>query len=275
VAEQFQTEIPRRPIVRKFRVPIGHCTGCGRRVQGRHDLQTSDALGATASQVGPVGHRRPRRCCTPRRGPVARQSDGRLRRPVRHRPDARGQRPDRLAGRDAARSGLPPSSSTTCATPSRSRPTRRVGASEGNPPGSTRGSVTGADAYGIDSQRSAAVLERVIGVDWDGILSHDGFASYQRFTEAVHQQCTGHVLRRARELLETATRGAVRFPRQVIVLFTEAVHERKRFLRGEMALEELQGRGAAGRVRRAFAGLGTSVSGRAGVRALSEAFVES
>jgi transposase len=67
--------------------------------------------------------------------------------------------------------------------------------------------VTGADAYGIDSQRSAAVLERVIGVDWDGILSHDGFASYQRFTEAVHQQCTGHVLRRARELLETATRG--------------------------------------------------------------------
>jgi transposase len=135
--------------------------------------------------------------------------------------------------------------------------------------------VTGADVYGIDSQRSAAVLERVIGVDWDGILSHDGFASYQRFTEAIHQQCTGHVLRRARELLETATRGAVRFPRQVIVLFTEAIHERKRFLRGEMALEELQGRGAAGRVRRAFAGLGTSVSGRAGIRALGEAFVES
>jgi transposase len=53
VAEQFQTEIPRRPIVRKFRVHIGHCTGCGRRVQGRHDLQTSDALGAAASQIGP------------------------------------------------------------------------------------------------------------------------------------------------------------------------------------------------------------------------------
>jgi transposase len=102
--------------------------------------------------------------------------------------------------------------------------------------------VTGADAYGIDSQRNAAVLERVIGVDWDGVLSHDGFASYQRFTEAVHQQCTAHVLRRARELLETATRGAVRFPRQVIVLFTEAVHERNRFLRGETSLEALQTR---------------------------------
>ncbi len=33
-----------------------------------------------------------------------------------------------------------------------------------------------ATAYIIDPQRSAAVLERVIGSDWDGILSHDGFA---------------------------------------------------------------------------------------------------
>ena len=99
-----------------------------------------------------------------------------------------------------------------------------------------------ATAYGIDSQRSAAVLERVIGVDWDGILSHDGFASYGRFTEAVHQQCAAHVLRRARELLETATRGAVRFPRQVLALFTEAVHQRNRFLRGEVSLQELQAR---------------------------------
>jgi transposase len=53
VAEQFQTEIPRRPLVRKFRVHVGHCRSCGRRVQGRHALQTSDALGAAASQVGP------------------------------------------------------------------------------------------------------------------------------------------------------------------------------------------------------------------------------
>jgi len=99
-----------------------------------------------------------------------------------------------------------------------------------------------ATTYGIDSQRSAAVLERVIGADWDGILSHDGFASYGRFTEAIHQQCAAHVLRRAREMLETATRGAVRFPRQVIALFTEAIHERNRFLRGEGSLEALQAR---------------------------------
>ena len=53
VAAQYQTEIPRRPIVRQFNVHVGRCSGCGARVQGRHPLQTSDALGACASQVGP------------------------------------------------------------------------------------------------------------------------------------------------------------------------------------------------------------------------------
>jgi len=53
VARQFQTEIPRRPIIRQFNVHIGCCCGCGKRIQGRHPLQTSDALGAAASQVGP------------------------------------------------------------------------------------------------------------------------------------------------------------------------------------------------------------------------------
>jgi transposase len=53
VAAQYQTEIPCRPIRRRFDVHVGHCTACGRRVQGRHPLQTSDALGAAASQLGP------------------------------------------------------------------------------------------------------------------------------------------------------------------------------------------------------------------------------
>src|SRR5438128_9747026 len=43
---QFQEDIMRQTIVRRFDVQTGHCTGCDRRVQGRHPLQTSDALGA-------------------------------------------------------------------------------------------------------------------------------------------------------------------------------------------------------------------------------------
>src|SRR3954454_8534968 len=53
VATQYQTEIPRRPLIRQFNVHVGSCWGCGRRVQGRHPLQTSDALGAAAAPIGP------------------------------------------------------------------------------------------------------------------------------------------------------------------------------------------------------------------------------
>ena len=69
----------------------------------------------------------------------------------------------------------------------------------------------------------------------DGVLAHDGFASYDRFTGAIHQQCVAHVLRRARELLATATRGAVRFPRALIGLFTGAIHLHNECLRGRVA----------------------------------------
>jgi transposase len=51
--QQFQVEIPRRPIHRQFNIHIGQCRQCHHRVQGRHPLQTSDALGAAAAQLGP------------------------------------------------------------------------------------------------------------------------------------------------------------------------------------------------------------------------------
>src|SRR3954454_8029128 len=53
VDHQYQVEIPRTPVHRQFNVHVGRCRGCHRRVQGRHPLQTSDALGAAASQLGP------------------------------------------------------------------------------------------------------------------------------------------------------------------------------------------------------------------------------
>jgi transposase len=53
VAQQFQVEIPRKPIHLQFNIHVGQCRLCHRRVQGRHPLQTSDALGAAAAQLGP------------------------------------------------------------------------------------------------------------------------------------------------------------------------------------------------------------------------------
>ncbi len=53
-AEQFLCELPdARPVVTRFTVGIGRCRSCRKRVQGRHPEQTSDALGAAASQIGP------------------------------------------------------------------------------------------------------------------------------------------------------------------------------------------------------------------------------
>ena len=53
VDQQVQMEIPRRPILRRFDIHVGTCRGCGKRFRPRHALQTSDALGAAASQLGP------------------------------------------------------------------------------------------------------------------------------------------------------------------------------------------------------------------------------
>jgi transposase len=43
----------RRTWVRRFHNPICRCDQCQKRVQSRHPLQTSDAIGAAAVQVGP------------------------------------------------------------------------------------------------------------------------------------------------------------------------------------------------------------------------------
>src|ERR1700694_4160122 len=53
IKTQYQEEIVRRKVVRQFDVAVGHCVRCGRRLQGRHPLQTSDALDAAQVQIGP------------------------------------------------------------------------------------------------------------------------------------------------------------------------------------------------------------------------------
>ena len=54
VVHQYQEELPvTRVAVRQFDVYVGRCDRCGHRVQGRPRLQTSDAIGAAAAQLGP------------------------------------------------------------------------------------------------------------------------------------------------------------------------------------------------------------------------------
>ena len=58
-------------------------------------------------------------------------------------------------------------------------------------------------------------LRRTLGVD--------GWAPYRCFKEATLQTCYNHLLHRCHELLETATRGAVRFPRLVKAILRHAL----------------------------------------------------
>jgi len=83
-------------------------------------------------------------------------------------------------------------------------------------------------AYLIARQRGVEASALLIGGDYAGKLIHDGWASYDRFWRATHQTCLGHLLRRCHELLETATRGAVIFPRKVKALLQEALETRDR-----------------------------------------------
>ena len=52
--DQYQTELPRpRVVTRHFEIHVGRCTGCGRTVQKRHRLQTSDVREVGTDRLGP------------------------------------------------------------------------------------------------------------------------------------------------------------------------------------------------------------------------------
>jgi transposase len=233
VDHQFQTEIPRRPLVRQFNIQCGQCQGCGQPCRGRHPWQTSDATGAAASQLGPdaqaaivylnkhgglsygkiadaygrlFGIHLTRGACAQvvlrggrRLRPVYQQIRGRLAAANHLTPDETGWR---LGGVTVWLHGWVGDDGSTC--------------------------------FAIDPQRGAEVLAGVIGWDWSGVMTHDGCPSYDRFEEATHQQCVDHALRRARALAEKQTGAAKIFPRQVIDLFQGALQARDQFLAGTL-----------------------------------------
>jgi transposase len=227
--QQFQTEIPRQPIVRQFNIHCGHCQACGKHLRGRHPLQTSDATGAARSQLGPdaqaaIVYLNKRAGMS--YGKIADTFQAFYR--TRVTPGAAAQIV-RRAGR--------------ILQPVYQEIKEHIQSSEHLTPDETGWRIgghpawlhdwvgdDGATLYAIDPQRSADVLERVIGIDWSGSMTHDGFSSYERFEDAVHQQCVDHALRRARALLEKNQGAATIFPRQAITLFTNALRLRDRLL---------------------------------------------
>jgi transposase len=224
VDHQYQVEIPRRPIYRQFNVAVGRCTCCDGRVQGRHPLQTSDALGCCASQIGPEAQ-----SAVVLLNKDLGLSQGKISRFFQM-----------FFGIKLTRGG-------SCQIMLRAAErcqdnyqaiVKRVQQSPWIVPDETGWRIGGwlawlhvavsedAVAYLIARQRGVEASALLIGEDYAGKLIHDGWAAYLRFWRAVHQTCLGHLLRRCHELLEQATRGAVLFPRKVKALLQESLETR-------------------------------------------------
>jgi transposase len=233
VACQYQVEIPRRPTYRRFNVHVGQCARCGHRVQGRHALQTSDALGAAASQLGPD-----LQATIVQLNKEAGLSHGKIQRLLHS-----------LFGIELSRGG---SVQVMQRVARRCEPTYRaiIKALPNQPwivPDETGWRIGGRLAwlhvfvarrltgYVIDRKRGVEVAQGVLGSDYGGGLIHDGWAPYDRFWKAIHQQCLAHLLRRCAEMIDAATRGAVRFPRQVKQLLGEALDLRDRREAGQLS----------------------------------------
>lgn len=248
VQQQYQVEIPRKPIHRQFNVHIGWCDVCQRRLQGRHSLQTSDALGAAASQLGPDAQ-----AAVVELNKNAGLSHGKVS-GVFHN----------LFGIKLTRGG---SAHVVLRAGRRCQPIyqaicRSVRRSSWVVPDETGWRVGGllawlhgfvarqATAYIIDPTRSHEPAERLLGLDYHGTLIHDGWSPYDRFVHARHQQCNQHILRRCAELLQTATRAAVSFPRRVAALLRQGLALRDRHAVGEISAHGLAV--ARGRLQRAL-----------------------
>ena len=223
VAVQYQTEIPRRPLIRQFNIHRGQCRCCGEKLQGRHSLQTSNALGAAASQLGPdaqaaivqlnkesgLSHGKVQRVLQSLFGIVL--SRGASAQVVLRAADRLRPAYDDIQARLKAEPIVTPD---------------ETGWRIGGRPVWLHGwvGVDGVTCYHIDPQRSSEALQKVLGADWSGTLVHDGWSSYDAaFEDACHQQCQAHVLRRAHDMEEAAVGRAKLFPRQVISLFQESL----------------------------------------------------
>ena len=201
VASQYQEEIPEvRPVVRRFDIEVGHCSRCQRRVQGRHALQTSDALGAAGAQLGPGVVALVVELHTEMGVPLAKVAHVlRTTFGLQVTPGGLAHLLHRTA-RDAA-----PTYTALC---------EQVRNSPVVTPDETGWRVAAIShwlwafvtpettVYAICPGRGFDDATTVLGADFAGVLVRDGWVSYRCYRAALHQSCLNHLLRRCKELQE-------------------------------------------------------------------------
>lgn len=232
VATQYQEELPvARVVVRQFDLHVGRCTGCGRRVQGRHPLQTSDAIGAAAAQLGAqvialvVVLNKQLGLSFAKIATLLQQ----------------------LYGLTVTRSALVHAVHRTArqARPTYDALCAHVRGSPMVSPDETGWKVAGllqwlwvfatpdTTVYRIQPGRGFEEAAAVLGADFAGVLVRDGWAPYRQFTAAAHQTCLAHLLRRCRLL--AADHPHATFATDVQAILQQALAVRDRFLSGELS----------------------------------------
>src|SRR5207253_760272 len=237
VEPQYQHEVVRKTIWRRFDIAIGRCRACGRRVQGRDPRQTSDALGAAAVQLGPqalaLAVKMNKGLGMPHGDAAAVLQDGfglRVHRSTICRAVDRVARRGEAtwhALRDAARRSRVNGIDETGWKVAAQLRWLWVAVSE---------HVTFCDILPGRGFPQAASL---LGADYDGWLTHDGWRVYYKFLRAVHQSCLRHLLRRCEDLILIASPAAARFPLQVQAVLQQALALRDRYKNHEISLHGL------------------------------------
>jgi len=248
VEAQFQEEIPRKPIRRKFNVHVGNCTCCGKRVQGRHALQSSDALGAARATLGPDAQ-----AMVVHLNKEAGLSHGKIATTLKT-----------LFGVSLTRGGsahIMLRGAQRCegyykqihvvVRKSVSAIMDETGWKVGGLLQWLHVAVTEtATLYRIEAGRGYAQSALLIGEDFEGFLVHDGWKPYDKFENATHGTCSAHLLRRCNQLLETAKGAAVHFPRQIKAFLQKGLTLRKRSDANQISAHGLAV--ASGRLQRQF-----------------------
>jgi len=233
IQPQYQQEIVRTTIWRRFDIPICRCQVCHKRVQGRDPGQTSDALGAAAVQLGPnalaLAVKMNKGLGMPHADVAAVLQDG-FQLQVNRSTICRAV--DRVARRgeatwhalrDAARRSMVNGIDETGWNVAAQLRWLWVAVSQ---------QVTFCDILpGRGFPQAAALL----GADYDGWLTHDGWKVYYKFLRAGHQSCISHLLRRCRDMAEMSTPAAARFPLQVKAILEKGLALRDRYQKQEIS----------------------------------------
>ena len=226
IEQQYQIDIPPvEPVVTQFNIEVAQCTECGRQAQGRHPEQTSAGLGPTAVHFGPrvlglsaemkhalgVPYRKVCHILTEGFGFSA--SAGGLAR----------------AGQRLAKKAEPTYDQLIFSLQQQ----EVVYADE------TGWKINGDNAwlwvftseqvtlYTIDPRRAGEVAERILGRDFEGVLTCDCLLAYNPLPYR-QQKCLAHLLRRCSDMAEQPR------PESAIVLSQQVT----RLLRAAISLKQ-------------------------------------